>query len=131
MVESHESIEEIDILLERARYSLRTFEDGVDYRRLLQRLRTSSPAHPVLLLRYVFGLLAVLCVVVGVSVMFVPLLDADLARTMVKIESVIASLAPDFMPDSIPALPAMFGLLATCMVVAWAMCTGADRKSVV
>ena len=120
MVETHESIEEIDVLLEKARQSLRSFEDGVDYRRLLLRLRTASPAHPVLLLRYLFGFGAALCVLAGVVIMVVPLVNADLARTLAKFESVMP-----YVPDGVPALPAVFGLLATCGIVGWAMCTGA------
>ncbi len=120
MVETHESIEEIEVLLERARQSLRSFEDGVDYQRLLMRLRTASPLHPVLLFRSLFGFLALLCMIAGVVIMLVPLLNTDLARLLVRFESVIP-----YVPDGVPALPAVFGLLATCMVVGWAMCTGA------
>ena len=120
MVETNDTPEEIDALLEQAKRSLRSFEDGVNYQRLLLRLRTASPTHPVLLMRFSFGALAVLFVMAGVVLMSVPLINQDVARTMVKFESVVP-----YVPDGVPALPAVFGVLAACMVVGWAMSTGA------
>lgn len=120
MVETYETAEDIDHLLTKAKDALRSFEDRVDYRRLLLRLRTSSPAHPVLLLRYLFGGLALICLMAGLLVLAVPFLSPDVARTLAKFESVIP-----YVPDGVPALPAVLGVLAACMIVGWAMLTGA------
>ncbi len=118
MIESTESPDDVEEALTKARKALRSFEDGVDSRRLLLRLRTSSPAHPVLLARFLFAVLTFLCLVAAVAVMVITVLvDNDIARTLAKFEQVMP------VPEGIPALPAMLGLLALCMFFAWLMAT--------
>ncbi|MEO0602061.1 MAG: hypothetical protein AAF211_11540 [Myxococcota bacterium] len=120
MVQTHENQEEIERSLEDLRRRLRQFEERVDYRRLILRLRTASPAHPVLLARSMFAVLAVLAALAGLAVLLVPFASPELARELAKVESVIP-----YVPQDVPALPAVCGVLAFCMVVAWAMSTGA------
>ncbi len=120
MVQTHENQEEVERMLEDARRRLRQFEERVDYGRLIERLRSSSPAHPVLLARFVFAFCGVMALLCGLAVLLVPFLSPELARELAKVESVIA-----YVPDDVPALPAVCGVLALCMGVAWAMSTGA------
>ncbi|MEN0061532.1 MAG: hypothetical protein AAGA48_05240 [Myxococcota bacterium] len=120
MVQTHENQEEVQQLLDEARRRLRAFEDRVDYSRLLLRLRTASPAHPVLLARFLFGALAVVAALLGLGVLSLPFLNQELARELAVVESVIP-----YVPADVPALPAVCGLLAICMLIAWVMTTGA------
>lgn len=117
MIETTETPEDIERLLEGARQDLRAFEDGVDRKRLLLRLRTASPAHPVLLARALFLLLMVLCIIAAVSVMAAPLINVDLARKLAVFDAVIP------VPEDVPGVPAVLGVLALCMLVAWIMST--------
>ena len=120
MIDTTETPEDVERLLAKARKALYAFEDGVDWRRLLLRLRTASPAHPVLIARALFGGLALLAVVAGVIVMVITVVNNDLARELAKFEAVIP-----YVPQDLPALPAVLGFLALLMVIAWAMGTGA------
>ncbi|HHO52995.1 MAG TPA: hypothetical protein ENK18_19490 [Deltaproteobacteria bacterium] len=129
MVETYESLQEIEEQLAIARESLRSFERGAGYSRLLQRLRTASPAHPVLLARFFCMALAVLCVLAGLVVLALPFVSKDLARQLVMFESVVS-----FVPYEVPAIPAVFAMLAIVMAVAWflftilALASGRDAR---
>ncbi|MCA9492084.1 MAG: hypothetical protein KC621_19260, partial [Myxococcales bacterium] len=112
-----ENPEDIDRLLTEARKALQDFEDGADRKRLLLRLRTASPAHPVLLARFLFGGLTVLALVAAVAVMVVTMMNSDLARTLARFEQVIP------LPEEIPALPALMAALAVMMGLAWGAAT--------
>src|SRR5688500_5994687 len=118
-MDTSESKEDVDRLLAKARAELEEFEDSVDRKRLMQRLRSSSPAHPVLLFRFLFGVLFVLCVATAVTLMAVATFNDEFASTLAKLEGVIAT--P--LPEEIPVLPALFGLLAFTMGLAWATAT--------
>ncbi|MCA9571171.1 MAG: hypothetical protein KC656_25200, partial [Myxococcales bacterium] len=54
MIETTETPEDVERLLEKAREELQAFEDAVDGQRLLARVKRASPAHPVLLARGAF-----------------------------------------------------------------------------
>lgn len=118
MVESYDSPEEIEEQLAIARAALRSFERGAGYSRLLQRLRTASPAHPVLLARFFCMALSVLCILAGLVVLTLPFVSKDLARQLVMFESVVS-----FVPYGVPAIPAVFAMLAAVMAVAWFLFT--------
>ncbi|MEZ4241283.1 MAG: hypothetical protein R3F59_35025, partial [Myxococcota bacterium] len=113
----HDSPQEIDRQLAAARKALQDFEDGVDRRRLILRLKRTSPAHPVLLLRFLFGAAGVLFAMSGVVILAIAQLNTDIARTVAKFELV----SP--LPEEIPFLPTLFGILAASMLLAWITAT--------
>jgi hypothetical protein len=113
----HDSPQEIDRQLAVARRALQEFEDGVDRRRLILRLRTASPAHPVLLFRFMFGALGMLFVLASVAVLAVAQINSEVARAVAKFEMV----SP--LPEEIPLLPSLLGVLAGSMLFAWLMAT--------
>jgi len=117
MIESNENPEDIDRLLADARAGLQEFEDGVGPRRLLLRLRTASPAHPVLLARLMFAFLGLLCMVGAVVVLAIAQLDNDLTRTIARFENVLE------VPEGIPAIPAILAFLAILWAFCWLMAT--------
>lgn len=117
MHENTESPEDVDRQLATARRILQDFEDGVDRQRLLLRLRTASPAHPVLLFRFGFAASVVLLVTAAILVMVVTQVNSDLARILARFEQVLP------LPEEIPALPAVLGLLAMFMGLGWLMAT--------
>src|SRR5262245_62907639 len=108
MADVTETPEDVDRALAKAREALEAFEAAVDSKRLMQRLRFSSPAHPVLLFRFLFGGLFVLCLVAAVVIMGITTVDADIARTVAKFEAVLA--IP--LPEEIPVMPALLTLIA-------------------
>lgn len=117
MIESNENPEDIDRLLADARGALQAFEDGVGPGRLLLRLRTASPAHPVLLARVMFAGLGILCMVGAVVVLVIAQLDNDLTRTIARFENVLP------VPEGIPAIPAILAGLALLWAFCWVMAT--------
>ncbi|MEQ1568164.1 MAG: hypothetical protein ABMA64_21165, partial [Myxococcota bacterium] len=112
-----DSPEEIDRQLATARQALQDFEDDVDRARLMLRLRTASPAHPLLLIRFVFGALATLCVVFAVIVLVATLWSDSLARALAKFETVFP------LPEQVPALPTVLLVIALFLGVAWLTAT--------
>ncbi|NCG22439.1 MAG: hypothetical protein GWP91_25770 [Rhodobacterales bacterium] len=117
MIESIESPEDIDKLLSAARTTLESFEDNVDRKRLLKRLKTASPSHPVLLFRGLFMLLTVLMMSAAMAILITTIASPNLARTIAKFDQIVP------MPPEVPALPALFGGLALLMSVGWIMTT--------
>lgn len=117
MIETNENPEDVEKLLVEARAKLQAFEDGVDRKRLLQRLKTQSPAHPVLLFRALFLFLAIFCVISAIAVMIMPMMHADLARTLAKLDAVVPT------PAGVPGLPTVLGVVAGCMGVGCLMTT--------
>ena len=117
MIESIESPEDIDKLLSAARTKLESFEDNVDRKRLLKRLKTASPSHPVLLFRGLFMLLTVLMMSAAMAILITTIASPDLARTIAKFDQIVP------MPPEVPALPTLFGGLALLMFVGWLMTT--------
>ena len=88
-----------------------------DTARLLKRLKLASPAHPVLLFRALFLLMAMGAVAAVLAVLVVPMVNADWARTLAKFDAVVPA------PPGIPGLPALLGLLCLCMVIGYGMTT--------
>src|SRR5262245_23436903 len=119
MAEATETPEDVDRALAKARAALEEFESAVDTKRLMQRLRFSSPAHPVLLFRFLFGGLFVLCVITAFVIMAITTIDDDIARTIAKFEAVLA--VP--LPTEVPVMPALLSLLALTMALAWLTAT--------
>src|SRR5688572_22642048 len=119
MAEVTETPEDVDRALAKAREALEEFESAVDSKRLMQRLRFSSPAHPVLLFRFLFGGLFVLCVIAAVLIMGITTANDEIARTIAKFEAVLA--IP--LPEEIPVMPALLTLLALTMALAWVTAT--------
>ena len=117
MIETTDNPEDVDRLLVEARAKLQAFEDGVDRQRLLKRLKTQSPAHPILLFRALFLFLAILCGAAALTVLLIPVFSTDLARVLARIEAVVPA------PQGIPGMPALLGLVTVCMLVAWFMST--------
>jgi hypothetical protein len=113
-----ENPEDIDRLLTAARKALQEFEDGADWRRLLLRVRTASPVHPLLLLRLLFATAAVLALVGAIAVMLVPLFNSDLARTLAAFDAVVP-----YVPEELPALPSLLVALAGVMTLGWMFAT--------
>jgi hypothetical protein len=117
----NETPEDVDRHLSAARRALQEFEDGVDQHRLLMRLRAASPAHPVLIARFVFRAATILCVLAAIVVLVIALVNTDLARILQKFEAVMP------LPEEVPALPALLGFLALMMGFAWFSATLAAR----
>ncbi len=117
MIESIETPEDIDKQLGAARTKLQSFEDSVDRKRLLKRLKIASPSHPVLLFRGMFLLLTVLMLVCALAILIIPLFSNELARTIAKFDQIVP------VPPEVPALPALLGGLALCMLFGWLMTT--------
>ncbi len=115
MNEPIETPEDVERQLVEARSKLQAFEDGVDHKRLLLRLKTASPAHPVLLFRAFFLVCTILLIGAAIGVMAAPVVSSDLARTLAKFDAVVP------VPQGIPGLPALLFVLALCMGVAWLM----------
>ncbi|MEQ1506008.1 MAG: hypothetical protein ABMB14_27500, partial [Myxococcota bacterium] len=113
--------EDVERQLASARAALQDFEDGVDRQRLLLRLRTASPAHPVLLVRFLFAFFGTMFVASAIVVIVATAFNENLARTLAKFEI----LNP--LPESVPLLPALLGALAGCMLFAWVMATFAAQ----
>jgi hypothetical protein len=111
--------EALDRQLEAARKALQDFEDNIDWGRLMQRLRTASPAHPLLLFRLFLGFGGTLCVVVAIIVLITTLLSEDIARTLARFETVIP------LPEQVPALPTVLAVAAAFLGFSWLMATGA------
>ena len=115
MNEPIETPEDVERQLVEARSKLQAFEDGVDRKRLLLRLKTASPAHPVLLFRGFFLVCTVLLLMGAVGVLATPVFSEDLARTLAKFDAVVP------VPEGIPGLPALLGVLALLMGTGWLM----------
>lgn len=115
-----ENAEDIERLLANARKALQEFEDGADWRRLLLRVRTASPAHPVLLGRFAFAGSAVLSFGGAILVMLVPMFNEDLARTLAAFDEVVP-----YVPEELPALPSMLVVLSLVMLLGWVFATWA------
>lgn len=115
-----ENAEDIERLLTNARKALQEFEDGADWRRLLERVRTASPAHPVLMARFLFAASAVTSLCSAIGVMIVPMFNGDLARTLAAFDEVVP-----YVPEEIPALPSLLVVLALVMAVGWVFATWA------
>jgi hypothetical protein len=117
MVETVETTKDVEKQLAEARVKLQNFEDQVDYKRLLKRLKRASPAHPVLLFRMLFMLLTLVMSVGAFAVLVLPLINGDLARKVAKFDAIVPA------PPGLPGLPAFLGFLALCMIVGYAMTT--------
>lgn len=117
MIETVETVKDVEKQLSEARTKLQAFEDGVDRARLLKRLKTASPAHPVLLFRALFLFLTGLMAAAAVVVLVIPFVNADLARRIARFDAVVP------VPPDVPGLPALLGLLAFCMLIGWVMTT--------
>ena len=115
MNEPIETPEDVEKQLVEARSKLQAFEDGVDRKRLLLRLKTASPAHPVLLFRAFFLVCTIVLLMAAVAVMATPIFSVDLARTLAKFDAVVP------VPPGIPGLPALLAVLALCMGTGWLM----------
>lgn len=113
MIETNETPEDVDRLLVEARAKLQAFEDSVDRKRLLKRLKTQSPTHPILLFRALFLFLAWLCGSAALVVLLIPVFSTDLARVLARIEAAVPT------PQGVPGMPALLGLVAGCMLIAW------------
>lgn len=95
---------ELDASINKAKADLEHFEQGFSSRELLSRLRSASPLHPILVLR--FGLLTVtiFLAVAAVGSLSLPFLSNDVAEVVgqldqsigVPLPGVIASLVPLF-----------------------------------
>ncbi len=121
MMDSTETPEELERLLADARSALKAFEDGVDHGRLMLRLRTASPAHPVLLARFLFAGLGLLCTVSAVVVLVIGTLDNDLSRKIQTFERALLA------PEGVPAVPALLFGLAMWWGLCWVFATFAAR----
>ena len=118
MIDNMETQQDVERLLREARGRLQSFEDGVDRHRLLKRIKLSSPAHPVLLLRALF-LLIVFVLVIGVAAtLAIPFMNADLGRQLARYDSVVQA-------AGIPGIPVLLLGMAACIFFAWVMATGA------
>jgi len=117
MVESVETAKDVEKQLTKAKGKLQAFEDGVDYKRLLKRLRRSSPAHPVLIFRGLFMLGMVGTFGGAIGVMVASLVNADMARRIARFDAVVP------VPEGVPGLPALLAVLGVCMLVGWGMTT--------
>jgi hypothetical protein len=113
-----ENLEDIDRLLSNAKKALQEFEDGADWQRLLLRVRTASPAHPVLLGRFLFAGAGVLSVLGAIAVLLVPLVSEDLARTLAAFDEIVP-----YVPEELPALPTLLLALSVVMAVGWVFAT--------
>src|SRR5687768_977618 len=89
MIETTETPEDVEKLLVEARKQLQDFEDSVDRKRLLARLKAQAPAHPVLLGRGMFAFLTFVLLVGAVSVLVVPLVNSDLARNLARFDRAV------------------------------------------
>ncbi len=121
MMDSTETPEQLDKLLADGRATLKEFEDGVDHGRLMLRLRTASPAHPVLLARFLFAALGMLCTVSAVVVLVIGTLDNDLSRKVQTFERALQA------PEGVPAVPAVLLGFAMWWGLCWAFATLAAR----
>jgi len=121
MMDSTETPEQLEKLLADGRAALQEFEDGVDHGRLMLRLRTASPAHPVLLARFLFAALGMLCTVSAVVVLVIGTLDNDLSRKVQTFERALQA------PEGVPAVPAVLLGFALWWGLCWAFATLAAR----
>ena len=117
MIESVETVKDVEKQLSGARAKLQAFEDGVDRGRLLRRLKLASPAHPVLIFRALFLFSSIVMIGAALAVLVVPFFNSDLARTIARFDAVVP------VPAGVPGLPALLGVLAACMGVGWLMTT--------
>ena len=92
MIESVETVKDVEKQLDQARSKLQSFEDAVDRGRLLQRLKMSSPAHPVLLFRGFFMFMTVLMMLGALAILIVPFVNGDLSRQIAKFDAVVPGL---------------------------------------
>jgi len=112
LIETTDTPEDVDRLLTKARDQLQAFEDAVDGKRLLARIKRASPAHPVLLARAMFlfaGILFFLLTFVVIAVVFV---NTDVAKFLDELENGIG------IPGGIPVvciLLSLFMLFANLM----------------
>ena len=122
LIETAESPEDVVRLLHDAKRRLQVFEDGVDNSRLLERLRTISSAHPLLMLRTGTLVLAVLLVVAALGVPILALLNTGLARSIAPFDQAVP--LPAFFPENL-GLPVLLLTAALLMLFAWFMATQA------
>lgn len=122
LIENIDTPEDVERLLVEARKNLQAFEDGVDNKRLLDRLKASSPAHPILILRVATLAMTVLLLTAALAVVAAAMLNPDLARMIAPFDAAVP--LPGFLPDNL-GLPALLALLALLMGVAWFMATQA------
>jgi hypothetical protein len=113
-----EGLADLEALLESARRKLQDFEDGVDRARLIDRLREGAPAHPILLARTAFALLAGLLSVAALVSFLLPFINRDIARIVARIDQAVV-----FKPEGTPGLPLLLLLVAACMLFAYMMAT--------
>ncbi len=122
LIETIDTPEDVERLLTEARKNLQSFEDGVDSKRLLDRLKTSSPAHPILILRVGTLAMAMLLLVAALAVVIAAMTNPDLARMIAPFDAAVP--LPGFLPPNL-GLPVLLALLALLMGVAWFMATQA------
>ncbi len=128
MIESFDNPSDVDSALERARSQLSAFESGVDRQRLLERLQTASPAHPVLLARAAFLVFTVSLLLLALVAIVAPLAlgmfaDADqvwamdLGRQFSNLDKTVP------VPGNMPGIPTVFLVVSLCMFVGWVTTT--------
>lgn len=113
-----EGVADLEAQLEGARRKLQDFEDGVDRARLIDRLREASPAHPILLARTAFALLAGILALGALVSLMIPFVNRDIARVVARIDQAMA-----FKPEGMPGLPLIFLFAALAMFFAYWMAT--------
>ncbi len=113
-----DGIADLEALLEASRRRLQDFEDGVDRARLIDRLREASPAHPILLARTAFALLAGALAVCALFSFLLPFINRDVAKVVARIDQVVS-----FKPEGVPGLPFLLLLVALCMFCAYVFAT--------
>jgi hypothetical protein len=122
MIESTEDPDDVERLLGEARKHLHAFEQGVNTSRLLERLRSASPAHPILLLRALTAFSVFVLLAGALGVIVATMFNARFARFAAPFDAAVP--LPAFVPDNL-GLPALLAVLAGLMAVAWVMATQA------
>ena len=128
MIQSFDNPSEVDSALERSRAQLQAFEQAVDRKRLLERLHSASPAHPVLLARAAFMVFTGTTAVLAILAILAPFILSALAaggqrwasevnRTLANFDTVVP------VPTGVPGVPALFVVVAICMLVGWVTTT--------
>lgn len=119
MIETTETPEDIERLLEKARLELQAFEDAVDGERLLARVKRASPAHPVLLARAIFLGSGTLFLIAMIGVASLGLFHRPSALFLSGLQEKMG------IPGGVPAVCI---ILALCMFVAYTMATLAAKS---
>nr|MBA2319950.1 hypothetical protein [Deltaproteobacteria bacterium] len=122
LIETADSPEDVDRFLHDARRKLQAFEDGVDNKRLLERLRTTSAAHPLLILRNGTLLVAMLLIVAALVVPVAAVVNNGVARAIAPFDRAVP--LPAFFPENL-GLPVLLLASALLMIFAWFMATQA------